>query len=41
MKPAAFDYKRARTLPEAAEFLAAGNGDAKNSCGWPVPGADA
>jgi aerobic carbon-monoxide dehydrogenase medium subunit len=29
MKPAAFDYKRARTLPEAAEFLAAGNGDAK------------
>lgn len=29
MKPAAFDYKRARTLSEAAEFLAAGNGDAK------------
>jgi carbon-monoxide dehydrogenase medium subunit len=29
MKPAAFDYKRARTLPEAAEFLTAGNGDAK------------
>ena len=29
MKPAAFAYKRARTLPEAAEFLTAGNGDAK------------
>jgi aerobic carbon-monoxide dehydrogenase medium subunit len=29
MKPAAFDYKRARTLPEAAEFLAASDGDAK------------
>lgn len=29
MKPAVFDYKRARTLPEAAEFLAAGDGDAK------------
>jgi carbon-monoxide dehydrogenase medium subunit len=29
MKPAVFDYKRARTLPEAAEFLVAGNGDAK------------
>lgn len=29
MKPAVFDYKRARTLPEAAEFLTAGNGDAK------------
>jgi carbon-monoxide dehydrogenase medium subunit len=29
MKSAAFDYKRARTLLEAAEFLAAGNGDAK------------
>lgn len=29
MKPAMFDYKRARTLPEAVEFLAAGDGDAK------------
>lgn len=29
MKPAIFDYKRARTLPEAAEFLVAGDGDAK------------
>jgi carbon-monoxide dehydrogenase medium subunit len=29
MKPAQFDYKRARTLPEASELLAAANGDAK------------
>ncbi len=29
MKPAQFDYKRARTLPEAAEFLVAASGDAK------------
>ncbi|ARQ02078.1 FAD binding domain-containing protein [Pseudorhodoplanes sinuspersici] len=29
MKPAALDYARARTLDEASEWLAAGNGDAK------------
>jgi carbon-monoxide dehydrogenase medium subunit len=29
MKPAQFEYKRARTLPEASELLAAANGDAK------------